>query len=198
MKRMTFLAALGLLPLLSGCATSPPVNFFTLDTVEAQQQPSQASGAPVQIASVHIPPALDRQEMVRESAPNELEMSDRNRWGAPLGQMIRRVLTQDLAKRLPSGRVVLPQEPPPSETNDIVVDILQFDSDASGKVVFDGSWSLLEAGSGTALLDRQVHLTERAAPKDYGSQAKAMSRILGRLADDIAAALAAQGAAKGN
>ena len=192
MRRTMYLAVLGLVALLGGCATSPPVNFFTLDAVEAQRQTPQQTLAPVQIASVHIPPALDRQEMVRESAPDELEMSDRNRWGAPLGQMIRRVLTQDLAKRLPAGSVVFPREPAPPETNDIVVDILKFVSDAHGTVSFEGSWSLLAAGSGKTLLDRQVRLNDQAAPKDYGDQAQAMSRILGRLADDIAAALTAR------
>jgi uncharacterized lipoprotein YmbA len=144
----------------------------------------------VQIASVHIPPALDRQEMVRETAPHQLDVSDQNRWGGALDNMIQRVLTQDMAQRLPANEVVLPQEPAPPRHNAIVVDILQFDEDAGGTVVFDGSWSLTASDSDKPLTSRHLRLTARAASNSYSDQVAAMSRVLGELSDNIARDLA--------
>jgi uncharacterized lipoprotein YmbA len=72
--------------------------------------------------------------------------------------MIQRVLTQDLAQRLPSNGIVLPQEPAPSRHDAIVVDILQFDEDAGGRVIFDGSWSLTASDA-----DKPLTRFERAA-----------------------------------
>jgi hypothetical protein len=174
----------------AACGSSPKTQFYTLDPVPGPHASAAISGAPVQVAAVHIPPALDRQEMIRERAPHQLEVSDQNRWGASLDDMTRRVLTQDLAVRLPSGMLVLPQEPAPRAADTIVVDILEFDQQANGLVTFDGSWSLTRRGADRALLNRHVTLTEPAAAGNYGDQAAAMSRILGKLANEMVATLA--------
>lgn|SRR5487761_809800 len=174
--------------MLSGCGSSPPTHYYTLDPVPAAPSSRAAASMVVQVAAVHIPAALDRRGMVREAAAGSADVSAQNRWVAPLSQMVQRVLTQDLARRLPKGRVILPQEPAAANTHKIVVDILQFESNASGDVIFDGSWSLLRSGSAeTALATRHVRLSTRGAG-DFGAQAQAMSRILGRLADQIAQA----------
>jgi uncharacterized protein len=182
---------LGLAALLSACGSSPKTQFYTLDPVPPQAPMQAAVPVAVQVAAVHIPPALDRQEMVRETAPHHLDVSDQNRWGGALDDMIQRVLTQDLAQRLPPNAVVLPHEPAPPRHDVIAVDILQFDEDASGAVVFDGSWSLTASDSGKPLASRHLRLSARAEPNSYGDQVAAMSRVLGELSDKIAHELAA-------
>jgi hypothetical protein len=188
---MTRWPVLGFAVLLAACGSSPKTQFYTLDPISPQAA-TQAAAAPipVQVAAVHIPPALDRQEMVRESAPHQLDISDQNRWGGALDNMVQRVLTQDLAQRLPPGGVVLPQEPAPARHDAIVVDILQFDEDAGGTVVFDGSWSLTASDSNKPLTSRHVRLNAHAATSSYSNQVAAMSKIVGELSDNIARDLA--------
>lgn len=185
------LAAMGFVLLLAGCGSSPQTRFYTLDSAPPSQSlPQATTDIRVKVAAVHIPPALDRQEMIREKAPDELDVSDQNRWGAPLAQMIQRVLTQDLSERLIGGSVLLPQEPASDRVDQIVLDILQFESGPGGSVTFDGTWSVVRSGSDKPLIDCHAHETEPVAPGDYAGDATAMSRILGRLADEIAAAIA--------
>ena len=181
---------LGFVVLLAACGSSPKTQFYTLDPVPPQGAMPAAPSIPVQVASVHIPPALDRQEMVRESAPHQLDISDQNRWGGSLDNMVQRVLTQDLAQRLSPSSVVLPQEPAPAPHDAIVVDILQFDQDASGQVIFDGSWSLTASDSDKPLTSRHVRLSARAVSNSYSDQVAAMSDVLGELSDNIAGDLA--------
>ena len=88
--------------------------------------------------------------MVSEIGPNALDISDQDRWSAPLADMTRNVLSQDLATYLPPGMVVLPDAPAPATTAQIVVSIAQFGPQASGKVVLVGSWSLLKGNSAEA------------------------------------------------
>ncbi|MGH8137476.1 MAG: PqiC family protein [Steroidobacteraceae bacterium] len=190
MRCATLLAALSLAECLGGCASSPPTQFYTLEVVPAQRRERQISHAPVQVAVVHVPPILDRQEIVRGTGSNTVIVSNRHRWAAPMGDMMRRVLTQDLLERLPANAIMLAEQPAPAQTSVLTVDILQFQSEASGQVVLDGSWSLVPAGTETPILSRRVHLTESAGPQDYAMQAKSMSRAVGQLADDIATALA--------
>jgi uncharacterized lipoprotein YmbA len=174
---------------LAGCGGSPPTHFFTLQPVVPQSRTPQAGGGPVQVVAVHIPAALDRQQMVRHPPSGELQVSNQNRWGAPLDEIIQRVLTQDLAARLPRGDVVFPQQPVPPKTRQIVLDILQFAGDGAGHVVLNGSWSLLESGASAPKLTRQLRLEEPTGPAGYGADAQAMGQALAKLADDIAANL---------
>jgi uncharacterized protein len=181
---------LALSMLLAACGSSPKTQFYTLDPVTPQGSTKAAASVPVQVAAVHIPPALDRQEMVRQTAPHQLDLSDQNRWGGSLDTMIQRVLTQNLAQRLPPSSIVLPQEPAPQRHDAIVVDILQFDEDASGQVTFDGSWSLTASDGDKPLTSRHLRLTARPASNSYSDQVAAMSRVLGELSDNIAGELA--------
>lgn len=182
--------ALGLALLLAACGSSPKTQFYTLDPVSPQAQTQAAASVPVQVAAVRIPPSLDRQEMVRETASHQLDVSDQNRWGGSLDNMVQRVLTQDLAQRLPPSSIVLPQEPAPARHDSIVVDILQFDEDAGGQVVFDGSWSLTGSDSDKPLTSRHLRLSARAGSNSYADQVAAMSHVLGELSDNIAGELA--------
>lgn len=180
---------IALILVLAACASSPPSRFYTLDPAPARVT-RPAAGLVLQVAAVHIPAELDRQEMVRESAPETLQMSDRDRWGAPLAEMMRRVLAQDLATRLTGSTVLAPEALPPPGTRVLVVDVLRFDAGPSGEVRFEGSWSELAARSGKPLLTRHVRLTAPARRGGYRGQAAAMSGLLGRLADRIASSLA--------
>lgn len=184
---MKSFAAIALASALTACGVSPPTHFYTLNPVPPAGATPSVAVMPVQVVVVHIPPALDREQMVRESAPNQLDVSDQDRWAAPLGEMMRRVLTQDLAQRLSKGAVILPQQPAPPDVRKIVVDVLQFERQASGVVKFDGSWSLLGADVHMPIATHHVHLSENAGASS-AAQAQAMSRILGRIADQIATA----------
>lgn len=184
--------AASLLAWTAGCASSPPTRFYTLEPVQSQHGMTAMYRGPIQVAAVHIPPLLDRDQMVREGGRNELVVSDGNRWGAPLAQMLRSVLTQDLLLRLPASAVVLPQQPAPAQTSVITVDVLRFQAEPSGSVVLEGAWSLVPPGSETASLNLGVHISEPANAQDYAAQAQAMSSALGRLADDIAGLLSRQ------
>ncbi len=176
---------------LASCASSPPTQFYALSAVSSQSaipRPESADSHParLRVAAVHIPPALDRREIVRRGSGDRLQIDGEHRWGAPFDEMVQQVLTQDLVDRLPPGEVVLPSGPAPSGTESIVVDLLQFQSDAGGAVVLQGSWSLLPSGQDTPALVRDFRYEESAGAHDYGAEADAMSRLLGRLADDIA------------
>lgn len=175
--------------MLAACATSPPVMFYTLEPVHSGASRTEHEGAPVQVAAVHLPRALDRREMVRQSAPNRMTISSENRWGAPLTEVTREVLTQNLSARLAPNRMVFPETPPPPGTLGIVLDVARFARDTSGVVIFDGSWSLYPSGSDQRMAHEEFKLTEVTASGDYAEQARAMSTVLGRLADQIARAI---------
>lgn len=174
---------------LCGCGSSPSTHFFTLDATVPDGDQAHVAVPHIQVSAVHLPPDLDRTEIVREGRSGELTVSNQNRWGAPLDELMRRTLTEDLAKRLPDGAVIPPMAPRPPGTCDIVIDTLQFGGKQSDDVAFEGSWTLLDPETGKSLYTHQVQIRDQAPAQDYAAQAAAMSRTLGRFADQIASAL---------
>ena len=176
--------------LLAACGSSPKTHFYTLSV--APGSTGHGIQTPVQLAAVHIPPSLDRRQMVRLTSANSVEISEVNRWSAPFDEMVRNVLAQDLAARLPTGKLILPRAPAPQGTRTIVVTVVKFGPDPSGEVKLDGSWALLDAASGMSVSEHVVKLDAGPAP-DADSTAAAMSHALGQLADRIAAGLTRSG-----
>ncbi|HEU4625412.1 MAG TPA: PqiC family protein [Steroidobacteraceae bacterium] len=188
MRRERTTAVLALAALVVACGSSPPVRFFKLDAVEpAASQP--ATQALVKVVAVHIPRLLDRREVVQQSEANRVTLSGQERWAAPLADMIRTVLTQDLVTRLGAEHVILPDAPAPPGTIAVVVDILRFETEPSGAVVFTGSYSFFDSGRDEPRARHEVELAEPARSGDAADQARAMSVVLGRVADRIAADL---------
>lgn len=174
---------------LAGCASSPPTRFFALEPLPPAAPAAAARGAPVRVDAVHLPPTLDRQAMVRGESGNQLQISSQNLWAGDLAEMVRRVLTQDLAQRLPSGMVIAPQSPAPPDARGLVIDILTFQPQA-GEVVLDADWTLVQGAQSNPVLRRSAHLSA-AAGGSAQDEAAAMSTLLGQLADDISEGITA-------
>jgi uncharacterized lipoprotein YmbA len=104
--------------------------------------------------------------------------------------MARNILVRDLTRRLPQGMVILPDAPAPPAALHLVVNIASFGEDVEWRVRLVGSWTLLHGESSKPVLNRDVNLSTEAAGNDADSQAAAMSKLLGRLADHIATELA--------
>lgn len=195
---------------LAACGHSPPTRYFSLDAVppRAPLETTGAIGSPegprVQLGAVRVPASLDRPEVVAQDATHTLSVRDGDHWGAPLAQMMRRTLAQDLLARLPAGTFVLPDAPAPDGTRGIVVTVLALRANtkasngsnmpngSKGQLVLEGSWTLTSGQPAKALLTENVVLSEPMSSADSGAIADAMSRVLGQLADHIAASLAAQ------
>jgi uncharacterized protein len=177
---------------LAGCGSSAPTQFYTLSSVPAASRLPGGFGKapPLQVGRVDLPGDLDRDAVVTRLSPNRLNVSDQDRWGGPLDEMIQRVLASDLSARLPSGKVLAPGDPvPPGGARTIKINIRQFVGDAAGHVVLDVNWSLLSAKQSTPELLRHETLTADAGSTRVSAIVAAMSRLLGELSDRIAASV---------
>lgn len=193
--RVRLVFAMSLLAL-AACGTSPPTRFFTLEPVPPASSPAAVEGAPITVDAVHLPGVLDRLEVVRQAGPNRLDVSERDRWGAPLDQMSRRVLAEDLAARAPAGLIVQPGAAKPAgPSRALTVSVQEFDVDAAGRAVLDADWTLLAGNPPKPALHRRERIEADGAAGGSDAQAAAMSRALGQFADRIVAALAKEGGA---
>lgn len=187
---------------LPGCGTSPPTRFYILNDIASPAAAVATAPAPapaaaaaptpvaVQVGRVAIAPELDRPELVTRSGPNRVRVADFERWAAPLGEQIRRVLAADLASRLAPGLIVPADEPAggePRRTLSIAID--EFYGDDSCAVSLRAGWSLTRPNAANLHGSEQLQIPGRAS---CGEQLPAaMSQALAALADRLAQVIVA-------
>jgi len=180
------LAACLLVPLALASCASPNAKIYTLIALGSDVR---STGRPVtlSVATVGVPKYLDRPQIVRRSGEVELGVAEFERWGEPLGNMVQRVLAEDLTRRLPRGSVVTTSRTlTGDETSSIELDLSRFDAQADGTIVLDAQWRIRRNGRGVSP-PQTVRITRRPADAGTPATVKAMSDAIGDLAARIAA-----------
>jgi len=176
----TAAVAIAVLVWLAGCSSSPPIRFYTLSDTAPEGTPPADVGL-VSIAGVNIPGELDRSEIVRRTSPNRLSVSGLDRWAAPLDETIRRVLSDDIARRL--------HNPTSGPQRLVAVDIHEFYGDAACNVTLRSIWTPRVADAAAAQsFTEEIKVPSSGACPD--ALAATMSIALGQLSDRILAGLA--------
>lgn len=181
--------------LFAACASSPPMHYYTLTETPAPSRLTVPDDTvPLRLDRVTIPTELDRSQIVRRVGPTQLQIVENDRWAAPLDETIRRVLSNDLAARLPSGAVANPNEPSIGEKRQsLAVDISEFYGDPSCTVTLRAAWTLKQSDSQSLHGDVDVRASAQDGCNGSGTIPAAMSQALGQLSDQIAAAVSGGG-----
>ncbi len=174
---------------LAAC-TSPTPELFTLAAVPGP--PRRLWARSVELRRIGLAGYLDRPEIVRAAADYRVTVASNQRWGEPLGGMLDRVFTEDLVERLP-GTAVFTEAGAISTAPDLVLelDVMRFDTDASGMVVLLAQVAARRADARAAAHAETVRLTATPASAATRDLVAAMSTALGALADRVATLLAA-------
>jgi uncharacterized lipoprotein YmbA len=180
---------------LVACASSPPMHYYTLTEVSAPSRLAIPQGTvPVRLDRVTIPTELDRSQIVRRLDSTQLQIVENERWAAPLDETIRRVLSNNLAARLPQGAVANANEPSVGEKRQsLAVDFSEFYGDPTCTVTLRASWTLKQSESNSLHGEEEATASPPDGCKGAGSIPATMSQALGKLSDLIAAAVSGPG-----
>ena len=180
----------------SGCASSPPSQFFLMTPLPQADAPRQTaqqpSGPALGVGPVKMPAYLDRPEVVTRSSPNALRVAEFNRWAEPLEDNFKRVLAMNLGVLADSERIdVYPWPRSAPLDYQVRVDVDRFDAGANSQVVLIARWHVLAGEEGRLVRSGRTVVTEPVATADYEALAGAMSATVATLAREIAAAIPA-------
>lgn len=177
-------AALGLIALgIAGCGSSP-TRLYTPYSPGQQQLVANYTGPPMRVDSVHLPPSLDRLEIITDLARGEKKINELDHWSAPLGQLARQTLTEDLAVRLPPGTLIYPHLNKPAGALGIQVDILEFGVNERGARLM-ASYSVASSSGVAMRADAQLLDTAQTGTTPAAT-AQALSALLDKLAQHVA------------
>jgi uncharacterized lipoprotein YmbA len=170
--------------LLAACA-SPDPTFYALQTIPGSSV--ALARTVVEVRRPGLAGYLDRSDIVLKNAEYRLKVDSQLRWGEPLGDMIGRVVTEDLSQRL-SGTTVFSDAGAISADADfrVEVNVERFDEDSGGSVVLAAEIAVERGRTHHPVAAR--HLTVSALPAGPGAGAlvAAMSGLLAQLSDDVA------------
>lgn len=185
-QRARLLVVIGIAAMAVGCSSPDPV-LYTIASAPGSAQ----IGAPpiIQLDRVDIPRYLDRSQIVTSSGNYRLDIKSNDWWGEPLSPMLRRVLRQELAQRLPQS-TILSESGAVSATPDATIDIdlQRLDEDAGGDVVLQAQASVSLKGRKAPIL-RSFQFSVPSSAPTSAAEVAAISAAIGRLADGLAAML---------
>ena len=169
-----------------GACRSGATRIYTLETAAPASHVDVYRAPPLRVDILNVPVSWERTEILRLTAAGPLQISDFDHWAAPLSQMARQTLSEDLDQRLPSGSVIYPRLPKPIEALGVDVDILDFHVVAS-QATMRASWTIVPSGDAQAAKRSAAELHSSMSSDEPSAVVQAWSDLIGQLADRIAA-----------
>ena len=172
-----------------GC-TSAPVRYYTLTPPPAKTWPASETTLAIDVRVVHIPPQLNRAELMVRTGPGEVTLLENERWESPVKDEIKDALRLELQRR--SSRLTGLRPAFARLTLDI--DVQHLEAEFGRYALLEASWNanLSAAGqrsNGTRVTTCTFQADEKIDP-GYVGIVEGYQREIAALADAIVAVLA--------
>lgn len=179
------LLLLALIACLASCAA--PKSFYVLN---AEGPAPSGGGMGVGVGPVSLAGYLDRPNLVFQESGHRMSVSENHRWAGDLEENIARVTASNLGRKLGTGNVrVYPWGSDRELRYQVSLDIRQLHATADGDAVIDAAWRVYSLPDRRMIASKSWSGTEDLTSDGFEGMAEAESRLLARLADEIAASL---------
>ena len=180
---------------LAACASPEPA-YYTLAPVPGT--PLQGGAKLIELRRPGLAGYLDRPEIVRAGSAYQLRVAGLERWGEPFGDLVGRILAENLSNRLPGSSVFTATGAITADADaTLELDIQRFDADASGQVVLVVQVAVSRGRGRANARTLAVRRTVTPAGPSTAELVAAMSQALGQLADEIAPLLGGAASSRG-
>ncbi len=171
----------------SGCGTTAPSRFYTLDATAVSDGAAPAS-YPIMVGPVSVPAAVDRPQFVVQAAPNRGEVDEFNRWAAPLNDAVAQVVAGDLVKLLGTPNVAAGPLANFDPAYRVSIDVQRFESVPGQAALLEAEWTVRRTASAQTRSGRTV-AREAVQGESFDALAAAHSRALAKMGGGLAHAL---------
>ncbi len=167
----------------AACSTTPPVAYYTLNTLPEMQQEIPAAvmddTLAIGVGPVEFPKFLDRPQIVTRKSQNQIQVSEFHRWAGSFPGNFSRVLAKNISILLPTDRVaVYPWGEQFSPTYRIKLDVEQFDGQVGERVVLEVTWMVTDQEGTNQLMVRRSLIEEPVSDETYEALVVAESNAL--------------------
>lgn len=170
----------------TGCA-QPGKSFYLLT---AGGPMPAGGGIGIGVGPVSLAEYLNRPNLVTQQGPNQLAFAEDHRWAGDLSASIARVTATNLGRQIKSGNVrTYPWLRDDEIRYQITLDIRQLHSEDDGYAVIEAGWRAYSLPERTLKSSKTFVAREALSADGYAPMVAAQSRLLERLAENIAANL---------
>ncbi|CAB3871878.1 PqiC family protein [Achromobacter deleyi] len=151
--------ALALAAWLAGCASSPPVHYYTLQGPSAPAPAVPRAAAPflIDVQGVNVAAQADQPQLMVRTGDGSVSALYSERWSSPLGDEIRGALSDALKHDLGALDVQVVKPGPTAPVWRIQTDVQRFDLVADRMAQLDATWRVRPVNlKGNGLLCRSV------------------------------------------
>ncbi len=178
---------LHLLPILLLASCASPKSFYVLS---AEGPAPTGGGTGIGVGPVSLAGYLDRPNLVFQESGNRMSVAESHRWAGDLEENIARVMATNLGRKLGTGNVrVYPWGADGELRYQVSLDIRQLHANSEGDAVLDAAWRVYSLPDRRMIATKSWSATEPLAADGYDEMAAAESRLLARLAAEIASTL---------
>jgi uncharacterized lipoprotein YmbA len=171
-----------------GCS-SAPIRFYTLTPTSDKTLLSSPAPLPMDVRVLHIPPQLDRAELVVRTGTTDVTLLDNERWASPVKDEVKQALWLELQRRL--GRMTGVRLAVTRLTLD--VDVQRLEAELGQYALFEASWtatlSATESASNVARVISCAFQADEKIDAGYAEMVRGYQRAIAALADAIVGVL---------
>ena len=173
--------------LLTGCSSSPRVEFYTLNPLTGMQvkanPPVTDQKLSIGVGPVEIPEILDRPQIVTRSGPNKLNIDEFHRWAGRLDESFARVLAENISLLLGADQIVVyPWQADFKPHYRIALDVRYFEGQWDEGVLLDVIWTLTSQKTQTT---RKSVFKESLPATTFEALVAAQSRAIAQFSREI-------------
>lgn len=187
------LAGLASLALASCSLLAPrpdPSRFYLLTAIPDRETSAAGPAIALGVGPISFPGYLDRPEVVIRTGPNQVALSETDRWAEPLKGGFQRVLSDNLGELLNSERILqFPWYRDVRVDYQVHASVQRFDTDQTGHAVLVVRWGIKRGDGETYLGARETRYESLAQGPDPAANAGALSETLAEFSRDVARAV---------
>jgi uncharacterized protein len=180
---LAWLASVGV-----GC-TSAPVRYYTLTPTPDKTLSASQTTLPIEVRVIHIPPQLNRSELMVRTGPTEVTLLENERWASPVNDEIKGAMRFELQRRLSRMSGLRPAYA--KLTLDI--DVQQLEAKFGQYALLEATWSATWSGSDKRSADARATTCAFQADEKirsgYAGIVEGYQQEIAALADAIVAVL---------
>lgn len=189
---LSLLSLTTIILILNGCGTTPPSNFYTLETMSgssaAQVNDNRKNELHIGIGPVQVAEYLDRTQIVTRTDGTEVNLAETHRWAEPLHNNFGRILAENLSILMATDKIsVYPSRNWSNIDYQVLVNVWQFDASKQGEVILVANWSIRgKGGSELLTMKKSTFSTNVASTASYSEIVRALSNTVELLSREIA------------
>jgi uncharacterized lipoprotein YmbA len=181
--------ALAWLVSVGAACTSAPIRYYTL--IPPPDEPLRVAQATlaIDVRVVHIPPELNRSELMVRTGPTETTLLENERWASPMKDEINDAVRLELLRRMGEMTGL----PPSSTKLALDIDVRRLEAELGRSASLEASWraklSTVGQPPGSARATSCAFHTQEKIDSGYAGMVEGYQREIAALADAIVAVL---------